>query len=153
MKTILEKFISKVNRNGPIPPHRAKLGKCHVWTACKLDSGYGKLGKMLAHRASVIISDGGIPDGLRVLHKCDNPSCVRRSHLFVGTDSENLNDCVSKKRHAAFRIPRRLICLRGHRYSKSNTPSAYPGMAGRYCKQCASEASRRCYARKMGYVR
>ena len=53
---------------------------------------------MLAHHFSYIIHIGNIPDGLFVLHQCDNPRCVNPGHLFVGTQQDNIRDCVNKKR-------------------------------------------------------
>lgn len=51
-----------------------------------------------AHRRSWILANGPIPDGLFVLHRCDNPKCVRPSHLFVGTQAENVKDMQQKGR-------------------------------------------------------
>lgn len=53
----------------------------------------------LAHRFSWIIYFGSIPNGLHVLHHCDIPKCVNPEHLFLGTQSDNMNDMHSKGRH------------------------------------------------------
>lgn len=53
-----------------------------------------------AHRVSWELAEGPIPDGLAVLHRCDNRPCVNPNHLFIGTQQDNMDDCVSKKRHA-----------------------------------------------------
>ena len=52
-----------------------------------------------AHRVSWVLHHGAIPDGLFVLHRCDNKLCVRVDHLFLGTKAENNWDKVHKGRH------------------------------------------------------
>ena len=74
---------------------------CWEWKAVKL-KGYGQFwfkDKMaLAHRVSWELSFGPIPNGLNVLHKCDNPSCVNPAHLFLGTPKDNAQDSLKKGR-------------------------------------------------------
>lgn len=53
-----------------------------------------------AHNISWMIHRGIIPDGMRVLHKCDNPICTNPDHLFLGTQYENVRDMVYKNRQA-----------------------------------------------------
>lgn len=47
---------------------------------------------------------GQIPDGLLVLHSCDNPRCVNPGHLEVGTQQKNIEDCVARGRHKPPRL-------------------------------------------------
>ena len=58
---------------------------------------------MQAHRAAWELVNGAIPDGMCVLHKCDNPPCVRVEHLFLGTVYENNTDRANKGRNADHR--------------------------------------------------
>ncbi len=82
-----------------------KEGKCWVWSASKAGKGYGQIKipktrkQVYAHRLSYMIHKGEITEGLDVCHTCDNPSCVRPSHLFLGTREDNLQDMKSKDRH------------------------------------------------------
>lgn len=51
-----------------------------------------------AHRVAWDLTYGPIPDGMLVLHRCDNPSCVRPDHLFLGTQTDNMLDRKAKGR-------------------------------------------------------
>lgn len=70
-------------------------------------SGYGQIGRgrreegiVGTHRAAWEVTHGPIPDGLDVLHRCDNPPCCDPDHLFLGTDADNSADKVAKGRQA-----------------------------------------------------
>lgn len=95
-------FWTKVDQAGPVPPHRADLGPCWVWKASRKENGYGQFfvnrRPVYAHRYAYAATHGEVPEGLRVLHKCDNPPCVRPDHLFVGTAQDNANDAIAKGR-------------------------------------------------------
>lgn len=78
---------------------------CWLWLGVPSGNhGYGRIKRgsntVMAHRASWEKSNGSIPEGLLVLHKCDNPSCVNPDHLFLGTQQDNENDKVSKGRQS-----------------------------------------------------
>jgi hypothetical protein len=83
-----------------------KSDGCWNWIGCRKKQGYGNIrvdGKtVMAHRVSWEMVNGSIPDGLCVLHKCDNPSCVNPDHLFLGTKMDNHCDMVDKGRRASF---------------------------------------------------
>ena len=87
-----ERFWSKVNRGTG----------CWMWTAEVKWDGYGKYwsnGRAVqAHRFSWELGHGPIPKGMVVCHLCDVKGCVRPSHLFIGTQSDNIQDAVKKGR-------------------------------------------------------
>lgn len=98
-------FWSKVDKQGPIHPI---FGPCWVWTGTKDAKGYGftwigpdrkTRQHIRTHRLSYRLHVGSIPDGLSVLHRCDNTSCVRPDHLFLGTQLDNMRDMCRKGRH------------------------------------------------------
>lgn len=75
---------------------------CWVWTAGRTGAGYGQCSDgsrvLYTHRIAYELTYGPIPDGLHVLHSCDNPPCCRPDHLFLGTGSDNMRDAVAKGR-------------------------------------------------------
>jgi hypothetical protein len=72
---------------------------CWEWQAGRQSKGYGTMGHDgYAHRLAYSMIIGEIPDGLCVCHHCDNPNCVRPSHLWVGTKADNSRDMVAKGR-------------------------------------------------------
>lgn len=84
--------------------HVKKTVSCWIWTSTKLPTGYGTIKadrsreNLYAHRVSWKLHFGPIPDGLFVLHKCDNTSCIRPDHLFLGNNADNMRDCSNKGR-------------------------------------------------------
>ena len=83
--------------------HVDRSGECWTWTASKNRRGYGWFVissgyQRGAHRVSWWIAFGAIPDGQWVLHRCDNPPCVRPDHLLLGTNIENSADRDAKGR-------------------------------------------------------
>ncbi len=92
-KPAIERFWTKVE----------KYDGCWQWKASKNRDGYGKFSInrndwVLAHRFSWELHYGPIPEGLKVLHKCDNPECTNPDHLFIGTNLDNSRDCIQKGR-------------------------------------------------------
>ena len=80
-----------------------KTSGCWMWLGTSVGPmGYGAIhrdGKnVLTHRLSWELANGPVPKGLYVLHKCDNPVCVRPDHLFLGTLKDNFEDMRQKGR-------------------------------------------------------
>lgn len=81
-------------------------GSCLIWTGFRLPKGYGCARRhrryikrnWLAHRLMYVWTKGEIPEGMLVCHSCDNPPCVNPNHLFLGTYSDNMQDCKRKGR-------------------------------------------------------
>lgn len=102
----LSNFWSRVDKQGPYPDPKKypKLKtRCWVWTGVVDRDGYGIFEiqindkqHTLAHRIAWLLRRKKLPKGKKVLHKCDNESCVR--HLFLGTQKDNVHDCISKGR-------------------------------------------------------
>lgn len=92
--TLAQRFWARVN----------KSDGCWGWKG-KHRHGYAflKVGEKsyAAHRLSVELSGREIPQGLSVLHSCDNPGCVNPAHLTVGTHQDNMTDMYTKGRRAA----------------------------------------------------
>ena len=87
-----------------------KSGDCWEWTGCRHKQGYGrfhvKTGEppVFAHRLSYEMANGPIPDGMHVLHSCDNPSCVNPAHLSLGTHRQNMSESAERgRKHSSLR--------------------------------------------------
>ncbi|HEY5267531.1 MAG TPA: HNH endonuclease signature motif containing protein [Candidatus Saccharimonadales bacterium] len=91
-----DRFLSNVDKPD-------KIG-CWVWKGSLDKSGYGRMKIQnkgyAAHRLSYFLYKGIIPDGLWVLHTCDNRPCVNPEHLYVGDVQQNMRDAVERNRMA-----------------------------------------------------
>jgi hypothetical protein len=102
--------------------------ECWPWTGLRNRTGYGQLkgtkyrGR-LSHCISWIIHNGPLPEGMRVLHRCDNPPCCNPKHLFIGTQADNVADMVAKGRntHQGRGDKYKYVCPNGHERTIENT--------------------------------
>lgn len=92
-----DRFWSKVEFG-----RQSAVGRCWEWRSKRNRHGYGlfSLGgrEVRAHRTAWRLTFGPIPTGLGILHKCDNPPCVRPDHLFPGSQLDNVADMDRKGR-------------------------------------------------------
>ena len=106
--------------------------ECWSWIGARDAAGYGTMhyGKKrkAAHRLAWEKVNGAIPNGLCVLHKCDNPPCVNPAHLFLGTRAANIADCITKGR---FFMPKRRLSDDAVRHIRSS-PETQDGLAKKY---------------------
>ena len=82
---------------------------CWEWQGARDRYGYGKIALTRSHpvgthRVSYASFVGPIPAGLAVLHRCDNPPCVRPDHLYVGTAADNAADLARRGRSKQLRL-------------------------------------------------
>lgn len=149
-----ERFLAKVDRNGPLPERRPELGPCWVWTGAKQGSGYGHFhleGRGVgAHVAAYMLFRKPVPDGLDLDHLCHpgdgscpratcrHTLCVNPDHLEPATRLENI------KRGHTFVASQmaKTHCPKGHPYDEENTRIriAPSGNEMRSCKQCGRDA-------------
>jgi hypothetical protein len=159
-KTFSDRFWKKVDKTPGLGPN----GDCWLWTSATDQHGYGAFslygrGKSMpkAHRLSYEWAYGPLPLGIDVLHKCDNPPCVRPEHLFTGTARDNMRDASRKGRlnpkslknlipgistpgiHGGWALANSLKthCSQGHPYDEKNT--CFKKGGGRSCRACSRD--------------
>jgi len=133
-----DRFFSKVE----------KTSTCWLWKG-GLTKGYGTFAINTsrknrvygrAHRVSWELINGPIPSDKHVLHKCDNPKCVNPKHLFLGSNMDNIQDCIQKKRK--YNYTQIKFCKNGHKLD--NNIHVQPSGVNR-CKTCLKIWARRTY--------
>lgn len=137
MATVLERFMAKIDDSaGP--------RGCWPWTASTTPHGYGHFMvsatyRTYAHRWFLGHLRGRpLGHGELAIHSCDNPPCVNPAHLRVGTQIDNMQDCVARGRHRnpiADELRQRTHCVHGHEFTEANT-YRYPSGRKRGCRIC-----------------
>lgn len=102
VRSLAERFWLKV----------VKTDGCWFWTGSQDKHGYGRItrgrrgdGRLKAHRAAWELVNGPFDYNLEVLHRCDNPPCVRPDHLELGTHAKNMRDAAIRGRIASKLTP------------------------------------------------
>jgi hypothetical protein len=118
--------------------YQCPVSGCHIWGGSG-SAKYGQIwvdGKLQAtHRIAWILAGKNIPHGLFVLHKCDNGFCVNIAHLFLGSQSDNMQDCSNKGRLNCENRKLSDVCKRGHKYTEYGYKRK-DGRIARQCKEC-----------------
>ena len=124
--TLAERFWKYVSRGGE--------NKCWDWKGC-LACGYGLMrvsgenGRWRmegSHRVSYRLMRGAIPDGMCVLHHCDNPRCVNPNHLFLGTRGDNARDKAAKGRARGEWHPQHILTEKSVREIRNRRAAGEP---------------------------
>jgi hypothetical protein len=114
------------------------------WESTKHGNGTGYVqisfrGKrVFQHRLSYEIHKGPIPEGMHILHECDNRKCWNPAHLWVGTISDNKQDEIAKGRNYE---ANRTHCPRGHAYAEHGVLHGQNNW--RHCRLCVRAKERR----------
>jgi hypothetical protein len=121
VKPLSERFWSKVAMGSD--------DECWNWQAAVAKVGYGAIGLgrkhegiAFSHRVAWTLTYGPIPDGLYVLHRCDNRRCCNPAHLFLGTHADNMQDAKQKGRLVFQAQPERMV--RGERHPRATLNDA-----------------------------
>lgn len=143
MSTFEERYWAKVQ----------KADGCWTWTSDRTRTGHGRIARdgrmVIASRVAWELAKGPIPDGLYVLHHCDNPPCVKtepdarypEGHLFLGTLQENARDAGNKGR-LGVAGKAKTKCVNGHPYTSESTYRS-PKTGRRQCNICRRLAGAR----------
>lgn len=149
MQKLREFFWNRVDRRG--------ADECWPWTGSIDAKGYGQatvgargsVVRWRAHRLAFVALRGPIPDGLVVMHSCDNRRCVNPKHLSLGTVANNNDDMMRKNRFRNHQTAK-THCANGHALSGANLRITKRGF--RVCVTC-QRAMNNAYGQRKRAVR
>jgi hypothetical protein len=124
---------------------------CWEWNGARNEHGYGLFRALRqgvegarAHRIVYEHLTGvTIPDGKVLRHKCDNPPCVNPAHLIPGTQQDNIDDMVARRRHYQHG---RTVCNEGHDLTQPGATKEY--YDGSRCVKCRQIRTQRYESRR-----
>ena len=139
-RTLEERLLSKLNKNGPVPECRPDLGPCWIWNGCINDEGYGQVSvtvdvgvavRKYTHIVSYEIYVGPIPEGKELDHLCRVRRCANYTHVEPVTHRENvLRGEGQPAIHAV-----QTHCVNGHPFTEKNTYIRLDN-GSRVCRAC-----------------
>lgn len=116
------------------------MGPCEIAPGAIGGNGYGRATyegrQQLAHRVAWQKVNGPIPSDMEVMHLCDEPRCVRLSHLQLGTHAENMADMKAKGRQRRPFVETQTHCKHGHEFDEANTIWTWSSRLGRKVRSC-----------------
>lgn len=118
-----------------LPRIQFSIDGCWEYQGSTDTNGYGLFGGHHAHRIVYSLLVGIIPDKMLVCHHCDNRLCVRPSHLFIGTQTDNMQDMISKGRRGINPNSIKEYCTNGHPRTPVNTYIRKDN-GGKQCRVC-----------------
>lgn len=138
---ILERFESKFSK-------RKRKG-CWLWSGPITGEAHYRYGYISVHsthfrtpRFSYRVYKGPIPANAVVMHTCDTPLCVNPMHLVVGTQIDNIEDMIAKKRHAhGVRVPQAILTPRQVRAIRADNGTTQKALGNFYgvSQSCISD--------------
>lgn len=149
-RLVLQGVVSLSNRAPAFWSQVDKSGDCWIWEGKRNPRHpYGQFYvgwdgeryvEMRAHRAAWSLANAQpVPEGMSVMHSCDNPICVNPDHLSLGTHTDNVRDMWAKGR-ARNRMVGMTHCQRGHEFTPENTTVSG---GKRKCRACCNARERR----------
>ena len=140
-----QRFWPKVDKNGPVPEARPKLGPCWLWTAALSGQGlrygyfYDGTRNVYAHRWAWESVNGPIPDGLTIDHLCFTTKCVNPAHLEAVPGAVNTRRYMDTITH----------CPYGHEYTEANTYYGTDKYRSRVCRKCRNRRVQEAKAKRL----
>jgi hypothetical protein len=133
----IDRFFSKVNKEGPVPEYRPDLGPCWIWNGTVGKDGYGvfSISRNVtrgAHRLSFLIAYGPIHNQLQIDHLCRVRLCVNPNHLEAVTSRVNTLRSYS----VSAKNSQKTHCLKDHEFTEENTYIRVGEKKGRTCREC-----------------
>ena len=115
---------------------------CWDWIGPLDANGYGRHGRVLAHRRAYEEMRGQIASDRELDHLCRNRKCVNPDHLDSVSHAENVRRGMCGEVNGR-RMRAKKACVRGHAFTPENTGIDHRGH--RACRECARGHHRAYY--------